>query len=56
MMKQYWKEIILLLIAKAFLLTTLWYLCFSKPLELNDQTTAEHVFTTTGGGNYGNAN
>lgn len=55
-MKQYWKEIIILLMAKSILLFTLWYFCFSKPLKLDDETTAAHVFTTTGGGNYGNAN
>lgn len=55
-MKQYWKEITILLIAKAILLSTLWYFCFSKPLKLDDETTAAHVFTITEGGDYGSAN
>lgn len=52
-MKQYWKEICILLVVKSILLTVLWYFCFRNPIELDDQTTAEHVFITSGESNHG---
>lgn len=41
--KQYWKEILLLLVIKAVLLTGLWYECFRTPLVLDDKTAGEHI-------------
>lgn len=41
--KQYWKEILLLLVVKAVLLTGLWYECFRTPLVLDDKTAGEHI-------------
>lgn len=43
-MKQYWKEIIIVLMIKAVLLTGLWYVAFSNPPQLDDQTVGEHVY------------
>lgn len=43
MFKQYWKEIICLLVVKAILLTGLWYVSFSHPPKLDDQTTGQHI-------------
>jgi hypothetical protein len=45
-MKQYWKEIALLLLIKAILLTGIWYVCFSHPLVLDDQTAGSHILGT----------
>lgn len=43
MFKQYWKEIICLLVVKAILLTGLWYVSFSKPPKLDDQAAGQHI-------------
>ena len=43
-MKQYWKEISILLVVKAVLLTGLWYVSFSKPPQLDDKAAGEHIF------------
>jgi len=41
--KQYWKEIFLLLVIKAILLAGIWYVCFRTPLILDDKTAGEHI-------------
>ncbi len=43
-MKQYWKEISILLVVKAVLLTGLWYVAFSNPPQLDDKSAGEHIF------------
>ena len=43
-MKQYWKEILLLLAVKAVLFTGIWYKCFRNPIVLTDKAAAEHIF------------
>ena len=42
-MKQYWKEITILLVIKAVLLTVIWYFCFSHPLVLDDIAAGTHI-------------
>ncbi|MEN9946258.1 MAG: hypothetical protein RLZZ293_644 [Pseudomonadota bacterium] len=42
--KNYWKEILCLLIVKAVLLTGLWYVCFKDPIVMDDKTAGEHIF------------
>lgn len=44
MPKRYWKEILCLLIAKAILLTGIWYVSFRNPPRLNDQIAGAHIF------------
>ncbi len=42
-LKQYWKEIICLLILKLVLLLSLWYVCFRHPIEVNEQAAVKHI-------------
>lgn len=43
MFKQYWKEIVCLLVIKAILFTGLWYTSFRNPPKLDDQAAGEHI-------------
>ena len=42
-MKKYWIEILAILLIKAILLTSIWYMCFSTPLKLDDKVAGEHI-------------
>jgi len=42
-MKQYWKELTILLVIKAILLTSIWYVCFRHPLVLDDMSAGAHI-------------
>lgn len=42
-MKQYWKEITLLLLIKAVLLGGIWYFCFKDPPIMTDQIAGAHI-------------
>jgi hypothetical protein len=43
LIKQFWKEILLILLIKSILLTGIWYKCFRHPMQVNDKSAMEHL-------------